>query len=72
MNNSDKITTINKVLADYFGKHPGCTVMAKDMMNDFIEAGVFPSDKAITGTDTLIIPLSYHLLPILHRGIKHL
>jgi hypothetical protein len=45
MNNSDKITTINKVLADYFGKHPGTTVMAKDMMNDFIEAGVFPSDN---------------------------
>lgn len=45
MNNSDKIITINKVLADYFGKHPGATVMAKEMMNDFIKAGVFPADN---------------------------
>ena len=44
MNNSDRITTINKVLADYFGKHPGSTIMAKDMMCDFIKAGVFPAD----------------------------
>lgn len=44
MNNSDRITIINKVLADYFGKHPGSTVKAKDMMCDFIKAGVFPAD----------------------------
>ena len=39
-----KIEKINCVLADYFSKHKGEKVRAKDMMERFIEAGIFQSD----------------------------
>ena len=38
------IRRINDVLADYFTKHQGETVKAKEMMDHFVQAGIFSSD----------------------------
>ena len=40
----DQINKINSVLADYFAKHPGTTIRAKEMMDSFIKANIFQYD----------------------------
>jgi hypothetical protein len=45
MNKAEKIKKINVVLTDYFSKHKGETVKAKEMMGDFVKAGIFTEDR---------------------------
>lgn len=48
--NRVKIEKINKVLADYFAKNKNVThVRALDMMDEFVEAGIFKSDSKRAG-----------------------
>lgn len=42
---TEKINKINSVLSDYFSKHRGETVRAKEMMAEFIRAGIFTEDR---------------------------
>lgn len=41
---SDIISKINTILAAYFDKHKGESILAKDMMPEFVKAGIFVSD----------------------------
>ena len=48
--NKAKIEKINKVLADYFEKNKSVKhVRAKDMMDDFVDAGIFKKDYDRSG-----------------------
>ena len=41
-----KIEQINKVVKDYFMKNPSVSeIQAKDLMPDFIKAGIFAADR---------------------------
>lgn len=42
---TEKINKINCVLSEYFSKHRGETVRAKEMMAEFIRAGIFTEDR---------------------------
>lgn len=44
MNRDERIRRINDVLADYFSKNKGTKVLAKDMMDEFVRAGIFTSN----------------------------
>lgn len=36
-----KVPYINEVLKEYFCKHPGETILAKDLMDEFMKVGLF-------------------------------
>ena len=42
--NYARVPYINKVLKEYFSKHPGEIVLAKDLMDDFMIAGIFKNN----------------------------
>ena len=47
ISNYERIPYINKVLKEYFSKHPGEIVLAKALMDDFMQAGIFKrNDKS--------------------------
>ena len=46
----NKIDKINQVLAEYFKKNSDVSIVpAKDLMKEFVAAGVFPSDSERPG-----------------------